>query len=91
MSGRVLVNQAKVGRMRLLIRLWVVIALTIISSRGLAEDTATAAIGTVQIPAARPTPKSDRLDQGSCWYAIFFVLGDLIRRCAGLSSTHMGR
>jgi hypothetical protein len=89
MSGRVLVDRTEVRNIRLLISLWVVIALTI-SSRGLAEETATGALGMMQIPAARPTPKSDRLDQGSCWYAISFVLGGLMRRCAGLSSTHMG-
>ncbi len=38
----------------------------------LAGDGATGAIAPEQIPAARATSKSDRLDQGSCWYAIFF-------------------
>jgi hypothetical protein len=37
-----------------------------------AHESATGAIGTAQIPAARAMPKFDRLDQGSCWYAIFF-------------------
>jgi hypothetical protein len=39
----------------------------------MADDGATGAIGAAQIPAIGGTPKSDRLDQGSCWYAIFFL------------------
>ena len=43
-----------------------------LSTGATAGEGATGAIGPEQIPAARATPKSDRLDQGSCWYAIFF-------------------
>jgi hypothetical protein len=43
-----------------------------LSNGVLAGEGATGAIGPEQIPAARAAPKSDRLDQGSCWYAIFF-------------------
>jgi hypothetical protein len=42
------------------------------SSGALAGEGATGAIGPDQIPGVRTAPKSDRLDQGSCWYAIFF-------------------
>jgi hypothetical protein len=45
-----------------------------------AHESATGAIGTTQIPAARAMPKSDRLDQGSCWYAIFSAPADPMRR-----------
>ena len=43
-----------------------------LSIGAVAHESATGAIGRTQIPAARAMPKSDRLDQGSCWYAIFF-------------------
>jgi hypothetical protein len=49
----------------------VIMALSL-STGVMAGEEATGAIGPEQIPATRATPKSDRLDQGSCWYAIFF-------------------
>jgi hypothetical protein len=43
-----------------------------LSAGAMAGESATGAISPEQIPAPRATPKSDRLDGGSCWYAIFF-------------------
>lgn len=37
-----------------------------------ADEASTGAIERTPTPLAGSTPKSDRLDQGSCWYAIFF-------------------
>ena len=49
------------------------VLVTPISNRAaLADNGATGAIVGPQIRAARATPKADRLDQGSCWYVIFF-------------------
>jgi hypothetical protein len=43
-----------------------------LSAGAMAGEGATGAFGSEQTPEARATPKSNRLDQGSCWYAIFF-------------------
>jgi hypothetical protein len=42
------------------------------SSWAIADEGSTGAIERTPTPLAGSTPKSDRLDQGSCWYAIFF-------------------
>jgi hypothetical protein len=44
----------------------------IATNLAMSDESSTGAIDRTQPSFARTGPKSDRLDQGSCWYAIFF-------------------
>lgn len=46
--------------------------IAVASNVAVADEASTGAIEKMPTPLVGSTPKSDRLDQGSCWYTIFF-------------------